>query len=470
MQTMLLKTIKYTLLFVFVLLFFACRKNDKISTDPSLSLSFSTDTVFFDTVFTSVGSITKRLIVYNDNENKINISDIRLAGGNQSFYELNIDGLPGSAASDIEVPGNDSIFVFIKVTIDPNSDNLPFIIKDSIEFLTNGNRQDVKLVSWGQNARFLKDTCLTGIQVWDSLQPWVIFGHVRVDTGASLTIEKGARIYFHFDGYMAVSQEASLTVQGTQEHPVVFTGDRLDPYYRDLPGQWRGIYLDRGSKDHVVEHALIKNGVFGFSVDSVGSSPAPVLTLNNTIIQNTTSVGLYAYSTIIRSENCVIGNNGGGSLLIEKGGDYIFKHLTIANYWSASVRAAPALTVMNYTWDNSGSKIPNALSQALFANTIIYGSSEEEILLDSLQGTVFNTIFDHAILRTGIPLTNTTAFISCIRNEDPLIVDPQVYDFRIDTLSPAIDKGTDYGVVNDIDGNVRSNPPDLGAYEWMPSR
>jgi hypothetical protein len=460
----------FFLLLLSAILATSCRKKDKIDSDPSLMLSFSSDTVFFDTVFTSIGSVTQRLTVYNANDGKVSISNVILAGGEGSNYRINIDGMPVLQAQNVEIPGHDSIFIFIRVTVDPNNENTPFVVSDSIMFLTNGNQQDVKLIAWGQNARFLKNGVIEGNQVWDSLKPYVIFGYARVDTSSSLTILAGTKVYFHWGSHFDVSHDATLTVIGSREHPVRFQGDRLDPFYRDLPGQWSGIYLERGSKDHAINYAIIKNGTFGLSLDSLGTGTVPGLLLDNTIIQNTTSDGIYAYSSSIVSENCVVGNTGGSALDVEKGGSYDFRQLTIANYWSASVRLAPSLYLSNFTYDDAGNKIPWPLEKAFFGNAIIYGIDEEEIYLDILAGTPFEYRFDHAILRTTNEITDPLRYISCAANEDPLFVDPNAWNFHIDTLSPAIGKGIPMGVSVDLDGVTRTATPDLGAYQWVPAR
>lgn len=448
----------------------SCRKRDKFDSDPSLRLAFSEDTVFFDTVFTSIGSVTKRLTVYNDNDGKLLVSEIRLAGGEASNYRINIDGLPTLSATNVEIPGHDSIFIFIRVTVDPDDINTPFVVADSIRFLTNGQPQNVKLMAWGQNARFLKDTVIGENQVWDSLRPYVIFGSARVDTGVRLTLSPGTKVYLHWNAYFAVSEEASLELLGELNHPVTFQGDRLDAFYRDLPGQWGGIYLERGSREHVIRYAVIKNGRFGLSLDSIGTASVPGLLLDNTIIRNTTADGIYAYASSIRSVNCVIGNNGGASLEVEKGGSYDFRHLTIANYWAGSVRQYPALYLSNYAYDSLGNKITHPLEKAYFGNVLVYGSNEDELLLDADAGALFEYQFDHAILKTPGPVSDPAHFINCIANEDPLFVDPATDDFHIDSLSPAIGKGVFLDVPYDLDGTIRPLNPALGAYEFVPGK
>jgi hypothetical protein len=449
---------------------FSCRKQDKIDTTPGLTLSFSTDTVFFDTVFPTVGSVTKRLIVYNPNDNKVSVSKIRISGGSASSYRINVDGIAGTEFSQLEIPGKDSIFVFIKVNVNPQNADLPFVVSDSIQFETNGSQQYVKLVAWGREARFYRDVVISETQVWDSLRAHVIYGSIRIDTGASLTVLAGTRIYFHYGAYMAVSYQGNLKISGTIDHPVKIQGDRMDPFYRDLTGQWSGIFLDKGSVNHQIDNAIIKNGVYGMVVDQPEQSSQTMLTINNTIIQNMTGSGLYARGTNIKATNFVIADCGRSCIEIIYGGSYDFKHLTIGNYWYSSVRKAPSVYLSNYDYDTSGVKITNPLTNAYFGNTIIYGGNDEEIELDSVAGVQFMYIFDHALLKTELAVTNPLHYENCMKNQDPVFVDIQESNYQIDSISPAIDKGKEMGIPFDLLGVSRSNPPDLGAYEYRKKR
>jgi len=458
------------LFFSLLIFFFSCRKKDKIDTDPALRLDFSSDTVFFDTVFTTVGSVTQRLMVYNHNKNKINISSINLSGGEQSYYRININGTPAISLTDIEIPGEDSIYIFVRVTVDPNNDNTPFIVSDSILFSINGNLQQVKLGAWGQNAIFYKNRHLSGNITWDSLKAHVIYGSLRIDTGSSLTFMPGTKVFFHNKSLLMVSNEASLLVYGTLEHPVQFTGDRLDPYYKDLPGQWDGIFLEKGSDGNQINYGVIKNGETGIMVFSGTNPGQPDLTLKNTVIQNMTGDGLITESSYIVSENCVIGNCGGSALSITGGGDYNFKQLTIGNYWSGSVRTSPSLFVSNYIYDTLGNKIPHDLENAFFGNSIIYGTDQEEIILDKDDEALFGYTFDHCLLKTTSGIDDPLHYISCLKNQDPVFVDVQNCNFEIDSISPAIGKGIPMGVPFDIKGNERGETPDLGAFQYVKHR
>ncbi len=439
---------------------------DKIDSTPGLGLAFSDDTVFFDTVFPSVGSVTRRLVVYNPHDGKVVVSDIRLAGGEASNYRLNINGIPALSVTNLEIAGHDSLFIFVRVTVDPQNLSTPFVVTDSIRFMTNGTLQQVRLVAWGRDAFFYRDGNLEGDVTWDSLRAHVIYGSLRIDTNATLTIMPGTRVCFHKDASLYVSHGATLTVTGNHGHPVRFQGDRLDPYYKDLPGQWGGIYLEKGSRNHQVDYAIIRNGYFGLALDSAGSSGAPMLRISNTIIRNMAGYGIYAWGSSLQSVNCVIADCGQRCLDLSYGGDYDFQHLTVGNYWSASVRTGPSVTLSNYGYDTLGNRITHPLVRADFSNVIVYGINDDEIGLDSVAGTSFEYLFDHAILKTRLSANNSQRYISCLVNKDPLFVDPTVLNYEIDTLSPAIGAGKDLGIPFDINGNQRGNPPALGAYEF----
>ena len=132
------------ILLVLVLVGQACRKINPISTDTNLKLEFSADTVIFDTVFTTLGSSTHQLRIYNRNSDNLKISSIRLLGGEASPFRVNLDGDNDIEFYDKVIPGNDSLFSFLCVTINPNDLNTPFVVEDELEFVTNGNTQTIK--------------------------------------------------------------------------------------------------------------------------------------------------------------------------------------------------------------------------------------------------------------------------------------------------------------------------------------
>ncbi len=453
-----------------IMTFIACKKSDKIDPSGDLKLGFSTDTVFFDTVFTTVGSVTQKLMVYNPSKNRVLISSIQLAGGSASMYKLNIDGIATDHLQNLELAGKDSIYIFVRITIDPNNQSNPFAVTDSIHFLTNGNLQKVQLLAWGQNANFYRDALIRGNTTWDSLKAHVIYGSLRIDTGSTLSLMPGTKVYFHLKSYLTVSHGSSLKVNGSLNHPVRFQGDRLDPFYKDLTGQWSGLFLERGSKENEINYAVIKNGETGVFVDSIGNSSQPTLRIENTIIQNMSSDGLLAYKSFIESSNCVIVNCGGSAIGIVSGGSYDFRQLTIGNYYTSSVRNSPSLYLSNYSYDGMGNKKPNPLTKAYFGNAIITGSANEEIGLDADPSSAFEFIFDHCLLKTQSGTSDPLHYKECLVNEDPRFVDIEQNNFEIDSISPAIDKGIPMDVPFDIKGIYRGLTPDLGAFEYLKHR
>jgi len=289
--------ILFLLLIIPAILFFtySCKK-DSIISDSGAKLSFSSSSILFDTVFTTIGSTTRQLKVYNPYNKKIKISSIRLAGGANSFFRMNVDGIASSSVNDIEIEAKDSIFLFIKVTIDPRNSNSPLIVSDSILFVTNGNLQTVKLEAWGQDAYYytpnhffpnLSYSIIPCNDVWTNDKPHVIYGNAVIDSACTLTIKENTRVYLHKDAVLWVYKDGTLKVQGTLGNPVIFQGDRLESYYSDQPGQWGEIWLSAGSKNNEINQAIIKNGYVGIQIDTTAVNPTqPTLTIENTIIKN----------------------------------------------------------------------------------------------------------------------------------------------------------------------------------------
>ena len=141
-------------------------------------------------------------------------------GGATSAYKMNVDGAATNEVNNLDIDANDSIYVFVSVTINPNATNLPFIVSDSILINYNGNNRYVQLQAYGQNANFLRNRLITGNVVWTNNLPYVILGSIRIDTTATLTIQPGCRIYSHADAPFIV--DGTLIVNGTQPEPVSF--------------------------------------------------------------------------------------------------------------------------------------------------------------------------------------------------------------------------------------------------------
>src|SRR5687768_4898170 len=260
------------------LLLLACKK-DSFITSADASVSITADTLHYDTVFTAVGSVTQSFKIINDNDQKLRLSSVKLMGAAGSKYKMNVDGVATTEANDIEIEANDSIYVFVQVNVDPNADNLPFIIRDSIQVSFNGNNELVQLEAWGQNAHFLRNKEVIANETWTNDLPYVIQGYLYIDVNQTLTIEKGCRIYVHADAPIIV--DGSLKINGEKDtiDRVYFGGDRLDEPYKDFPAAWPGIYFRPGSKDNVLNYAVIKNSFQSIAVEEPSTNGNPKVIL-----------------------------------------------------------------------------------------------------------------------------------------------------------------------------------------------
>lgn len=472
-----------------------CCERETFMTDSSASLEFSVDTVLFDTVFTSVGSVTQRLLVRNPYDEDLKISRIKLAR-NTTYFRININGYAVDELSDVRLAAKDSLYIFVELTVDPSDDNAPFVVQDSIVFETNGQQQDVDLVAYGQNVHLINGESLA-TQTWTNDKPYLIYNSMLVDSAQTLTIEAGTQLYFHRGSRLYVL--GSLQVNGTQQEPVVFQGDRLEAMYDDVPGQWEGIWLTSISRDNYMDFAEVKNAVIGIQVDTFSTDYA-ALTLNNCLIQHHSYAGLLAQGSKVVAMNSLFVDCGYYSVALSIGGGYEFYHCTIGNYWGLTSRSTPALLLNNYYQDVNNVLHIRPLWRAYFGNCIIYGSRQDgEIGFDKHPDTpdqqnMYNFQFDHCLFQVDtiddgtreepeyIPdFDDPQLFINCIRNpknfkfKQPLLPD---YDYSLDTLSVAKDKGS-MDVINnfaypsflytDRNGNNRraDAAPDMGALERL---
>ncbi|TYA57303.1 hypothetical protein [Formosa maritima] len=510
----------YLIICLSVLIFTnSCRKD--LDFGPSTGdLRFSKDTVYLDTVFTNIGSSTYNLKVYNRSSNDISIPSIRLALGESSEYRLNVDGMPGKSFENVEILAKDSMYVFIETTID--IDNLPnlngeFLYTDQIEFDSGDNFQSVELVTLVKDAVFIypdKDnttglietltlniggeTIETEIQgryllpeelTFNKEKPYVVYGYAAVPNNETLTVEAGARIHFHANSGLLVAENASLHVNGLYssdqellENEVIFEGDRLEPAFSDVPGQWGGIWLIEGSVDNFINYATIKNAAVGILCEGNPDEVNNKLTISNSQIYNSSNFGILGRRTSILGENLVINNSGQSSLAATFGGKYNFTHCTIANYWNNSFRQFPSLLVNNFMVDADNVTNITDLTEANFNNCIIYGNDNPEFILDEIEdtGVVFNFKFTNCLLRfedtnnnftsPNYDFNNSTLYEGNVFNQNPDFLDTELNQLIIGEESEANGIGNigfANQVPNDILGVNRTASPDSGAYQHI---
>jgi hypothetical protein len=475
----------FALIFVFSTVQFGCRKIEKLYTGADAKLKFSNDTVMFDTVFTSVGTIVKTLKIYNPYNQKLKINEIKLATGSASPFNLNIDGVKTKLATNIEIDAKDSLFIFVNATINPNDNNSPFVISDSLIFNVNGNVQDVDIVAWGQNAYYIRPSLFLGSlkvaivaatgtdTVWNNTKPIVVYGYAAIDSAASLTIKKGTKIHFHRGGGLWVYRYGKLKVEGEYNNEVVFQGDRLDYLYRDQSNQWDRIWINEHS-NVTIQYAKIQNAYIGLQPDILfeGDLNSSQLTIENSIIQNMSIAGILSRFFSINANKVLIQNCGGPCAALTLGGFYSFTNCTFANYWQYPARDKKNASIILNNF-NEVQDFP--LQQALFENCIVHGSLDDEVLLNKSENTaaVFNFQFKNCLIK-GKTLDQSAAanFAQCIKSTSDgtdVFADIDKVDYQLRDNSPAIGKGNFELLKNSGQGDLKQkvwqNPPSLGVYE-----
>lgn len=453
--------------------------------DDSVKLEFSTDTLMFDTVFTTVGSITRSFTVYNPSVDPVKL-DIYLAGGDRSYYSINVDGMAGREFQDVEIPAHDSIFVFVKVNINPTNQDLPYLVTDSVVFCNEKRRQAVQLVAFGQDAHFIIADHTNGSMPykivahehedihWTNDKPWVIYGWAAVDSLGKLTIDPGTRVYVHHGGGIWVYRYGNIHVNGTADQPVIIRGDRLESFYDTDYAQWDRIWINEGSSDNVINHAIITNATIGLEVSTLEEYLSNKTIVNNTVIHNNYNYGVLGWAANLEMNNCQVSNNGQYSICMQIG-DYKLNHVTVGNYFSGSkVRKTPAVMLSNYYKTiqlNAAGEYEEVYmvgdAHLECNNSIIYGNNEnDEFATSTIDGAILSYNMRNCLVKRA---EFNDHFNNCF-NSDPKFVSNYGQDYNLQENSPAIDAGMNgLGITTDILGRMRNGNPDLGAFEYYPS-
>jgi len=450
-----------SILAVCLLAFSACRKSNEITTDKNARLSFSRDTVLFDTVFTAVGSVNRRIKVFNEHSKAISISNIRLGGGTSSYFSLIINGVSANEKSDVQIGGKDSISIYVKATIDPTTFNQPFIVEDSILFQTNGNTQSIALIAYGQNAIFLNGETITTNTIWEAGLPHIINKSVTIAEGTTLNIAAGAKVFFHGSSVMNV--KGSLRVNGSEYNPVMFSSDRLENFYENEAGQWQGLRFTATSFNNKIQYATIKNAIVGITADSLTFDGSRKLTIANSTVKNMTVAGIVGYSTTVNGFNNLFYNSGQFLIYGIGGGSYNLKQNTFAGYNPEFSRRTPAL----YFSDLSNLAFSDL--EVELTNNIIWGTLTEELQIERKTTANITASVSYNIIKTALQTYNNLNFLSV----DPKFVDPANGNFRLQMGSPAINKGLNLStdpffgafLKGDLTNAARTFPSELGCYE-----
>ena len=468
-----------------LLLFFSDCKKEPIGNGK---LSFSTDTLTFDTVFTTISSTTQSFNVYNNSKKALIVSDIRLLHLAGTQFQINVDGdtVPSSGHFlNKEIPAHDSIKIFVTVTLNPNDQTNPFIILDAVQFITDGAVQKVYLQAFGQNAYYHYGLEIKPGQTvnWDNKLPHVILSRdtepgVLIDCNATLNITSGCKVF--------VAPGAGIYVEGTLnaiasdwQDSIIFRGVRLEQYYIDQPGQWFGIVFLRNQcgtpPKGTFQRCIINESQYGIYAgagldtnlaDYTGTAGQPSVTITQCIVKNCQYNAVYGFNAIINSTNSLFYNSGSNLMQFGLGGTYSFNECTMYNIGSVYINHQdPNVLLSNFVTNGSNITYTQALNSS-FTDCIIYGSLTNEISFNDVTGTAFTNAFNSCLLQTpGDTLamfsTNNSATPNLL-NQNPLLVNPAGNNFTpYDTTaaglwSPAIDFCTN-GLQIDLFDNPRKH-------------
>lgn len=460
----------------------SCKKTQLLTNGGALR--FSADTLLFDTVFTSLGSATYKIKIYNEQNQPVTLSSVRLGKGNGSPFKINVNGISGSDVKDQELAPRDSMYVYSTVTIDPNSALSPFIVEDKLIATLNGKEFSVPVVAFGQNARYIvggKDDSLV-TQTWDNVLPYVILNDPNVAKNQTLTINPGCRIYVHPNSRLFI--EGTLIINGTKTDSVIFQSDRIDRSYfsyLDLPGEWGGIYFTQDSKNNKLKWTVIKNAGASTILTFTNGNQAyvqpaaiqvdnnPTITqpedgvqIDNCVIQNSIGYGLLSFGGKVRMRNTLINNCGAQNVGVFQGGNFEFDQCTFVTYGTRFVSHsdAPVMSLLNYLDTSQTGFIPGELT-ANVRNCIIYGTLKDELICNNKGSGKFLVQFENCLIKAET--VNANAFFpGCKFLQDPLFEDTEKWNFRLKSGSPAINAGAAPFYGNNLDDKGGST--NIGAY------
>jgi hypothetical protein len=473
----------------------ACNELDKpYSLNPNHRLSFSADTLSFDTVFTTIGSATRQFMVYNPYNVPLKIETIKLAKEDESAFRLNVDGRSGRSFANIHLPEKDSLYVFVEVTVDPTGENRPLRIENRLEFTVNGGKQAVVLQAYGQDVNLHKGGIrLQQDTLWTAERPYLIYDSLVVDSGATLRIEKGAVFYMHDKAKWVIN--GTIKAIGDLNAPIIFRGDRLDelltdlPYDR-LPRQWDGLYFGPESFENEMEHVVVRNGITGlYFAESAGTQSK--LKITDSQLTNMEQSVLSAENCHIKAVNTEF-SNAGGNIVALSGGDYHFIHCTLANYYvfDAGRQGLPALSLKNYIQATSQEQAEKKHFplKAVFDNCLIDGSLSEgntalkgELSIDASEEAELSYRFNHCALKTMATTGDSFVNVQFVDSDHPIayksigrVDNHYVFTFAPDTAKALIGKADPLISAQfpldrlGIDRAKSEDGPEIGAYEYVP--
>ena len=461
---------------------------DGFTTSPGDRLAFNMDTVAFDTVITLQGTATKQIVVYNHSPKQINISSIKVAGlSPKGHFFLNVDGIRGDTFNNVEIRGNDSIYIFIEAKLDEMEQDTPTLLEDKLVFVTNGTEQSVLLTAWGQDVIRLSGDTISRDRRFTAAKPYLIYDTVFVSERATLTIDAGATLLFHDKAAMRCA--GTMIANGTAEAPITLRGDRLDRIVGEtsfdiMSGQWGGIIFTDHSKNNDLKHVIMKGSSIGMNCSGkgIGDTLQCALKLFNCVLTNSAGLCLATQHCWVQAIGTEF-SDAAEEVAYFLGGKVMMSQCTFTNNYLFKVPSWPIVQVFDIKYNGDLYKI-----RAYFDNCIFHGLSSEisagiydfndtdvpihENKVLDLEG--YDVYLRYCLLKSKGE--DNSHFVNCVWKADPhflTVRDDKIFDYRLGNESEAIGKGNPdlcpdearydrYGVDRRANGAI-----DLGAYAWV---
>lgn len=448
---------------------------DGIETSPSSQPVFSADTLRIDDIFTGDPSVTHRFVVYNRHGRILNLQRIEFRNPEQKLFRINVDGRSGTSFDNVEIRPNDSIFVFVSVTLAPTEDWNTVNSEELLDFHVNGVRSSIVLAASGENVERLHGAIISSDTHWSGDHIRQIYDSLVVAPGATLTIGEGARLYLHDGAFIRV--DGTLHSLGSPEAPVEMTGDRRGNVVGDISfdlmaSQWQGVRFSASSHDNRMIHTLVKNTEWGVVVDSLAGadSDQPALDLLNCRLRNSAGYALEVNYSSLRAVGCELADASSGVLRLV-GGEHEIAYSTIANYYLFSVLGGASVQFSHLGVEDEEIVSELPLMRARFSNCILWGNGSP-LNYGDLTGS--DVTFNRCLIKgEGSDDDN---FVNILWDKEPLYLTDRsayIFDYRLKPESPALGEAdpslNPAPPAVDPAGTLRPSPAAIGAYEVAPT-
>ena len=449
---------------------------DGFTTSSSDKLTFDRDTVAFDTVITLQGTATKQMVVYNKSKKQINISSIKVAGlASKGHFYLNVDGIRGNEFQNVEIRGNDSIYIFIEAKLDEMDRDEPTYLEDRLDFVTNGVSQHVLLSAWGQDVIRINGDTISSDTRFVANKPYLIYDTMFVAPDVTLTLDAGTTLLFHDKG--AIRCAGQMLANGTAEEPILFRGDRLDHIVGEtsfdiMSGQWGGVIFTPPTMGNVLKHVVMRGSRIGMHCSSnyKNDTARCALKLVNCVLTNSATTCLVTQNCYVQAIGTEI-SNAAEEVVYFVGGKVNASQCTFANNYLFEFPTFSVVNVFNAKYsDNTVGRI-----KAYFDNCILYSMNDSVPEINQTVLDDFDVYLRYCLFKSGG--SNDSHFINCIWEGDPCFLvyrDDYIFDYRLRNESDAIARGNRSYCPDkaryDRYGNDRfaRGSIDLGAYVWVP--